>query len=720
MSNKTNGLNEAQQEAVCCTEGPLLVLAGAGSGKTRVITHRIAYLIREKRVSPWTILALTFTNKAAGEMRSRAEQLVGSARGMLVTTFHSAAARWLRENAALLGYRSTFVIYDDADQLNTVKNAMKGLNIDDSTFKPRGVLATISRIKNELGDADTFARQADNYYLRSVARIFQAYQERLQANNAVDFDDLLLLLIKLFKGYPEVLTRYRQQFRYILVDEYQDTNRVQYEIIRLLAGEHRNICVVGDDDQSIYQFRGADLRNILDFERDWPEARIVKLEENYRSTSHILDAAWHVVRNNSGRKEKKLWTRQGTGDRVIVYAAGNEYEEARFIADEIRKNAGRFAQFAVLYRTNAQSRVIEEILVREDIPYQMVGGLRFWERKEVKDILAYLRVLDNPDDEVSLQRIINVPRRGIGDATVSSLLSLARERNLTLYRALGLAPESGLGPGPQKKLAAFLELMENMGKIKEYLAVDELAAEVLVRSGYLAELNAEGTEQAQSRAENLQEFVTAAQNFVRESEDKSLTAFLTQLTLISDIDTLPAADLPQALLLTLHSAKGLEFPVVFITGLEEGLFPHIRSYETVSGIEEERRLCYVGITRAKDRLYLSHAWQRNLFGKSMRNLPSRFLTEIPPEFTEQIVTGRMTAPLPYAALADHMPAVHRGPSKGQAADIRTGDRVEHAKWGTGNVQAVEVLSDGDIVLTINFPSIGLKKVISRYAPLHKL
>jgi DNA helicase-2/ATP-dependent DNA helicase PcrA len=714
-------LNEAQQEAVCCTEGPLLVLAGAGSGKTRVITHRIAFLVREMGVSPWSVLALTFTNKAASEMRSRVGELVGPVRGMWVTTFHSAAVRLLRENARLLGYRTTFVIYDDADRLNAVKNAMKELNIDDSRFKPRGVLAAISRFKNELGDADTFEEQADNYYLRNVARIFRAYQQRLQANNAMDFDDLLLLLVKLFRDHPEVLARYRQQFRYILVDEYQDTNRVQYEIIRLLAGEHRNICVVGDDDQSIYQFRGADLRNILNFERDWPEVRVVKLEQNYRSTGHILEAAWNVVRNNSGRKEKKLWTRQGPGDRVLVYEAGDEYEEARFIAGEIRKNIDRYDLFAVLYRTNAQSRVIEEVLVRENISYQMVGGLRFWERKEVKDILAYLRVLDNPDDEESLRRIINVPRRGIGETTVSRLQALSRERNLTLYQALQLAGEAGLSPALRKKVTAFSELMENLGKMREYLAVDELAAEVLARSGYLAELHAEGTEQAQSREENLREFVTAAQNFVKESEDKSLTAFLTQLALISDIDTLPDSDLPQVVLMTLHSAKGLEFPVVFIAGLEEGLFPHLRSFETADGIEEERRLCYVGITRARRRLYLSYARQRNLYGQRMRNLTSRFLAEIPPECSDRAAARVATPLFPAAAprVNGTIPAPVAQPP-GQAENLRAGDRVEHAKWGIGVVQATDTLSDGDTVLTISFPSIGFKKVIARYAPLRRL
>ncbi len=714
-----NGLNEAQQEAVRCTEGPLLVLAGAGSGKTRVITQRIAHLIKEKGVSPWAILALTFTNKAAAEMRSRVENLVGPVRGIWVTTFHSAAARLLRENAVLLGYRPTFVIYDDADQLNTIKNAMKELDIDGSRFKPRGVLAAISRFKNELGDADAYAEQADNYYQRNLARIFRAYQERLRANNAMDFDDLLLLLVKLFHDYPEVLARYRRQFRYILVDEYQDTNRAQYEIIRLLAGEHRNICVVGDDDQSIYQFRGADLRNILDFERDWPEARVVKLEENYRSSGHILEAAWHVVRNNSGRRDKKLWTRQGPGDQVVVYEAGDEYEEARFIAGEIRKNAHCCDQFAVLYRTNAQSRVIEEIMVRENISYQMVGGLRFWERREVRDILAYLRVIDNPDDEVSLQRAINVPRRGIGDATVSRLQSFSRERNLSLYRALGLAREAGLGPGPQKKVTAFFELMENLGKMREYLAVDELAMEVLVQSGYLAELRAEGTEQAQSREENLREFVTAAQNFVKESEDKSLTAFLTQLALISDIDTLPDTDLPQVVLMTLHSAKGLEFPAVFIAGLEEGILPHVRAFETADGIEEERRLCYVGITRARRRLYLSYARRRNLFGEVMCNLPSRFLLEIPREYTERVAAKAAVVAAAGSGFAGTGTA-QGAPETKEAAALRAGDRVEHAKWGVGEVQAVDTLSDGDTVLTINFPAIGPKKVIARYAPLRKL
>ena len=703
MTETFTNLNDVQQQAVVCTEGPLLILAGAGSGKTRVITHRISYLIKEKLAAPWEILALTFTNKAAAEMRARIEALVGTIPGMWVSTFHASAARILREHASLLGYTSSFVIYDDSDQLTVVRNVMKEMNLDDTRFKPRGVLQAISRAKNEMSDAHSFSEEADNFFSRTIARIFTQYQERLQRNNALDFDDMLLLMVKLFRTQPDVLSHYQHKFRYILVDEYQDTNRVQYEIIRLLAGSHRNLCVVGDDDQSIYQFRGADLRNILDFERDWPEATVVKLEENYRSTANILAAAYHVVKNNAGRKQKKLWTRQATGDPITVFTAEDEYLEGRYIAGEIRKLSNDFGQFAILYRTNAQSRAIEDSLIRENIPYQMVGGVRFWERKEVKDILSYLRVLDNPADGVSLMRVINVPRRGIGTTTVDRLQQLASEKMITFYEALILSESAGIGSGPIKKVREFYTLLENLLAMREYLGVDELVEQVIIRSGYLDELRAEGNDQAQSREENLRELITVAQQFLKTSEDKSLTAFLTQLALISDLDTLEDGDGPTVVMMTMHAAKGLEFPVVFIAGLEEGLFPHMRSFDTADGIEEERRLCYVGITRAEKRLYLTNARRRNIFGMAMQNLPSRFLSEIPATVLDQL---------------DTTPAVAATP--GQAGDLVVGDRVEHGKWGEGEVMSVDTLSDGDTVLTILFTNLGLKKVIARYAPLRKV
>jgi DNA helicase-2/ATP-dependent DNA helicase PcrA len=704
MVEQRTGLNEVQQQAVECVNGPLLILAGAGSGKTRVITHRIAYIIREKLAAPWEILALTFTNKAAEEMRSRIEELVGTIPGMWASTFHAAAVRIIRENAKLLGLTSSFVIYDDSDQQTVVKNIMKDMNMDDSRFKPRGVLSAISRAKNEMIDENRYEEEADNFFTRTIARIYKSYQERLRLNNALDFDDLLLYVVKLFRENEEVLKRYQEKFRYILVDEYQDTNRVQYEIVRLLAGSHRNLCVVGDDDQSIYQFRGADVRNILDFERDWPDATVVKLEENYRSTGNILEAAYHVVKNNAGRKEKKLWTQLETGDPIYVFSAEDEYQEARFITGEIRKMSQTYDQFAVLYRTNAQSRALEDALVRENIAYQVVGGVRFWERKEVKDILAYLRLLDNPADDVSLMRIINVPRRGIGTATVERLRSLAYERRAPISEMLAFAQEAGLGSGPQKKVRDFGTLLENLLKMREYLTVDELAEQVMIKSGYLDELRAEGTDMAQSREENLREFITVAQEFNKNAEDKSLTAFLTQLALISDLDTLTEEDGPRVVLMTLHAAKGLEFPVVFMTGMDEGLFPHMRSFDTADGIEEERRLCYVGITRAQKRLLLTYARRRNIFGQAMQNLPSRFVGEIPASVLDQDAAAVPAAPVP----------------PGQAGELVPGDRVEHGKWGLGDVQAVDTLSDGDTVLTIHFPSLGLKKVIARYAPLRKV
>lgn len=706
MTQINDGLNEMQRQAVECVEGPLLVLAGAGSGKTRVITHRIAYLIKQELAKPWEILALTFTNKAAEEMRTRVAQLVGTIPGMWVSTFHAAAVRMIRANAALLGLTSSFVIYDSMDQMTLVRNIMKDLNLDSTQFKPRGLLAAISRAKNDLLDEHRYEDTADDYYTRTVARIYKSYQERLRLNNALDFDDLLLYVVKLLQEQPAVLSSYQQKFRYILVDEYQDTNRVQYEIVLLLSGEHRNLCVVGDDDQSIYQFRGADIRNILDFERDWPEATVVKLEENYRSSGNILEAAYHVVKNNAGRKAKKLWTSRDKGEAVILQVAEDEHQEARYITAEIRKLSSQYEQFAILYRTNAQSRALEEALMRENIAYQMIGGVRFWERKEVKDILAYLRVLDNPADDISLLRIINVPRRGIGNTTIERLRALAAEKHCPISEILPTAQEAGLTPGPLKKVQAFTTLMENLTKMGAYLSVDELAEQVMTKSGYLDVLRAERTEQAQSREENLREFLTVAQEFQRTSEDQTLTTFLTQLALISDLDTLSDEDVPRVVLMTLHAAKGLEFPVVFMAGMEEGLFPHKRSFETADGIEEERRLCYVGITRAQQLLYLTHARRRNIFGAIMAGLPSRFLEEIPPSVLQE----QAETPQPAAA----------APAPGEVGDLAVGDSVEHGKWGQGEVRSVDTLSDGDIVLTIHFPSIGLKKVIARYAPLRKV
>ncbi|MBS4006805.1 MAG: DNA helicase PcrA [Clostridium sp.] len=702
---KLTDLNEAQRKAVECVDGPLLILAGAGSGKTRVITHRIAYLIQAKLAAPWEILALTFTNKAAAEMRTRIEELVGKIPGMWASTFHAAAVRLIRENAALLGLTSSFAIYDDGDQQTVVKNVMKELQLDDSRFKPRSVLAAIGRAKNEMIDEHRYAEEADNFYTRTIARVYKNYQERLRLNNALDFDDLLLYLVRLLSDYPDVLAHYQKKFRYILVDEYQDTNRVQYKIVSLLAGSHRNLCVVGDDDQSIYQFRGADLRNILDFEREWPDATVVKLEENYRSTGHILAAANQMVKNNAGRREKNLWTRQGAGEPLNLFAAQDEYQEARFIAREIRNLSITYDRFAVLYRTNAQSRAIEEVLVRENIAYQMIGGVRFWERKEIKDILAYLRLMDNPADDVSLLRIINVPRRGIGAATLERLRLLAQEKRLSIFHSLKSAADAELGAGPLKKVRDFAQLMEKLIQMREDFSVDELVEQVLIRSGYLDELKAEGTDAAQSRVENLREFITVAQGFMKDSAEKTLTAFLTHTALISDLDAFSDDFGRQVVLMTLHASKGLEFPVVFLTGMEEELFPHVRSTETADGIEEERRLCYVGITRAQRLLFLTYAKRRNIFGQVMQNLPSRFLAEIPVTVSAK-------------DLEVSVPAVPVIP--GQAGNLVAGDRVEHGKWGVGVVQAVDCLSDGDTALTIHFPALGLKKLIARYAPLRKV
>ena len=704
MTIYSKHLNEMQLQAVECVEGPLLILAGAGSGKTRVITYRIAYLIEQGLARPWEILALTFTNKAAEEMRTRVSALVGAVPGMWVSTFHAAAARILRENAPLAGLTASFVIYDEEDQLKLMKNIMQDLLLEDSRFKPRGLLAAISRAKNDLLDEQRYAEAAADYYTNTVARVYREYQERLRRQNALDFDDLLFAVVKLFREHEAVLGRYQEKFKYILIDEYQDTNRVQYEMVMLLAGRHRNLCVVGDDDQSIYQFRGADIRNILDFERDWPEAKVVKLEENYRSTGNILAAANHVIKHNTGRKAKKLWTRKPAGEPVTVFVADDEQHEARFIAGEIKRLADKYRQFAVLYRTNAQSRALEDAMLRENLAYQVVGGVRFWERKEVKDIIAYLRVLDNPSDEISLLRIINVPRRGIGATTVGRLRALALRENTTIAHVLPQAAAAGLGSGPLKKVRELAGLLEKLRSMVPYLAVDELIEQVLILTGYLDELRAEGTEEARSREENLLELLTVAREFLHQSEDKTLTAFLTQLSLLSDLDTLNEADGPSVLLMTLHAAKGLEFPVVFLAGMEEGLFPHERSYNAPDGIEEERRLCYVGITRAQELLYLTYAKRRSIFGLELYNRPSRFLGELPAEAMTKVAEVYSSQP------PDRLP-------QEEAAALAAGDMVEHGKWGIGEIKSVDKLSDGDVVLTIFFPALGLKKVIARYAPL---
>jgi len=723
-------LNPAQQEAVKCTEGPLLVIAGAGSGKTRVLTHRIAYLL-EQGVDPRNILAITFTNKAAGEMKERVEKLLGrDSRDIWVMTFHSACVRILRQDIGHLGYDRNFVIYDSSDSQTVVKECLKQLNIDDKQYPPRAMGAMISEAKNRLLNPEQYRKQTFDYFSQRAAEVYQLYQSKLKQNNALDFDDLIMLTVRLFKEQPQTLGYYQQRFKYILVDEYQDTNHAQYTLVNLLAGRHRNLCVVGDADQSIYRFRGADIQNILDFEKDYPEARVVKLEQNYRSTQRILEAANSVIRMNLGRKEKHLWTENQEGAPLVRFRGNDEREEIAFVVDRIKKLMARdnksYKDFAVLYRTNAMSRVIEEGFMLARIPYTIIGGLKFYERKEIKDIMAYLRFILNPADSVSLRRIINVPKRGIGDTSFGKIVDYAVAAGITVYEAMERVEViPGLTARTTKPVREFTALMERLMEARDQVTVTHLVDMVLKQSGYQAELEQEKTVEAQTRLENLKEFRTVTKEFDETAEEKTLEEFLAGISLKSDVDNLEEGD-DAVVLMTLHSAKGLEFPVVFMVGMEEMIFPHSRSMMEEAELEEERRLCYVGITRAMERLYMTHAWQRTLYGNAQYNPPSRFLEEIP----ENLITTH--DPLD----GEEEPVAKRGLfliTGGQADRPKTaaakepvvpgqyalGDKVEHSKFGQGVIVSVKGSGD-DAELSIAFPGAGVKMFIAKYAPLKKV
>ncbi|WP_334144789.1 ATP-dependent helicase, partial [Rhabdothermincola sp.] len=638
------GLNPVQREAVTHGDGPLLVIAGAGSGKTRVLTHRIAHLIRDRGVSPFEILAITFTNKAADEMRQRVGSLVGPvAEKMWVSTFHSACVRILRRDAGLIGFPSSFTIYDQADSVRLVGYVIRDLGLDAKRFPPRSVQATISAAKNDGIDVDEYAEQARVIFERKIADIYREYQSRLQRAGAMDFDDLLGSTARLFREHPDVLDHYRRRFSHVLVDEYQDTNRVQNELVLQLAAEHRNVFVVGDSDQSIYRWRGADIRNILAFEDAFPDATVIVLEQNYRSTQTILDAANAVIANNFGRKPKELWTEAGSGEPIVRYHADDETDEAQWIAHQMAHlhDGGqyRWGDIAVFYRTNAQSRVVEEHLMRVGIPYKVVGGTRFYDRREVKDALAYLRAVVNPLDEVSIKRVLNTPKRGVGESTVARLDVWANARGLPFIDALRRAADAGVSGRAGKGIEAFLALVDDLAEMVPQGPGPLLEAAV-TRSGYVAELEAEHSIESEGRLENLAELVGAAREF------ESVDEFLEQISLVADTDELDDDD-SSVVLMTLHSAKGLEYPVVFLIGLEDGVFPHLRSIGEPDQLEEERRLCYVGITRAMERLYLTHAWSRTLYGGTQYNPPSRFLDEIPEALVQQ-VQGRRRPSRRYA------------------------------------------------------------------------
>ena len=737
MSKILENLNDKQREAVETTEGAVLVLAGAGSGKTTVLVNRIAYIIDKLRVPPYKILAITFTNKAAGEMKERIEKLLGDISGSLwAGTFHSICVRILRSCIDRLGYDRDFVIYDTADTRTLMKNCMKEMNISEEKFTPRGVLSVISNAKNDMMDAAVFETVYKNDYRMSIiAELYKLYQKKLKNNNALDFDDIILLTVRILSENPDILERYQERFEYILVDEYQDTNNSQYVLINLLAQGHGNICVVGDDDQSIYRFRGANVGNILSFREDYPDAKIIKLEQNYRSTQNILDAANAVIANNRERMDKSLWTDKGAGSKIRVHTSENEYEEGRFIAREIKKHydeTGSFGDCAVLYRTNAQSRVIEEMLMREAVPYRVLAGLRFYDRKEIKDIVAYLRVIHNPSDDVSLVRIINEPKRKIGGTTVEKIRVLADENNCDMFEITENSADYPELRSAHSKLAEFAQLMRSLIKLKDAVPLTELLSRTLNDTGYMAALTVDNSTESQTRIENLEEFMSVAKEFENDDTNEgTLGEFLEGVSLISDIDAYDE-DQDAAVLMTIHSAKGLEFPVVFLTGLEEGLFPGMRSIADAESIEEERRLCYVAITRAKEQLYITKTMRRTIYGQTVPSQPSRFYKEIPKKYVDDLsrvsdvskalfgsITGTHTESHRPSVKPDVSGMITQNKQESQPADFKAGDIVEHRKFGRGVILSAKQFGK-DAVLEIEFDSIGRKQLMAVFAKLKKL
>ncbi|MCP4308295.1 MAG: DNA helicase PcrA [bacterium] len=714
------GLNPAQRQAVAAIDGPLLVVAGAGSGKTRVLTRRVAHLIRDHNVSPFAILAITFTNKAASEMKERVAALVGSVgRDMWVSTFHSACSRILRREAHHLGYRSSFSIYDSADSLRLVTMCVKDLDLDPKRFPPRSIRAAISNAKNELIDYESFASSDSGFYHEKVADVYRLYQQRMVEASAMDFDDLLMLTVDLFRLHPEVLRRYQDRFEYVLVDEYQDTNHAQYVLVRLLTEVHHNLCVVGDGDQSIYRFRGADIRNINEFEKDFPDAQIVMLEQNYRSTETILQAANTVIANNPNRKPKRLWTEFGHGDKIVSYEAEDEHDEAGFVADavaDLRAQGRNARDIAVFYRTNAQSRVLEETFVNHQQPYQVVGGVKYYDRREVKDVLAYLRVITNPDDTVGVKRIVNVPKRAIGTTSVAHVDRHAEDRKLSFMGALRDAPENArLSKRAQKSMLEFVGLIDHLTFLAEQGPTAGLEA-ILSETGYLDMIRSERSIEAMGREENLRELVSAAGDFeengpISYGRDewaaldglRKTELFLESISLVTDVDSYDDSEV--VTLMTMHNAKGLEFPVVFIVGMEDGVFPHMRSLGDPAELEEERRLCYVGITRAMERLFLSRAWSRNMFGTNNYNPPSRFLKELPDNLVESARKRKRRSKFDTSTAR---PTI-------KAAELEVGDRVRHTKWGEGTIRRVV-----GVEAVVNFDGLGVKHLHLELAPLEKV
>ena len=763
------GLNPMQKQAVEHMEGPLLIMAGAGSGKTKVLTCRIANLLAHG-VAPYRILAITFTNKAATEMRDRVDRMIGdAAKDVWLSTFHAFCARFLRrEIEATELYKRNFVIYDTSDSQAVIKDALKKLNLDEKQYTPASVLSAISNAKNQMQGPHTFKKLADGFFQEKVADIYEIYQKQLRDNNALDFDDLLMVTVTLLEENEDIREKYQRRFQYILVDEYQDTNGAQYQLTKILAAGHHNLCVVGDADQSIYGWRGADIRNIMDFENDYPDATTIKLEQNYRSTKTILAAANAVIENNTERKKKELWTENPEGEKVTTYQAMDERDEANFIATTIRKQKtifnASYGDMAILYRTNAQSRILEEGLMNAHIPYTMVGGLKFYDRKEIKDLLAYLRLLYNPLDEVSLLRVVNVPKRGLGQTTMNRLLDFADSQGLTLFEVIS-DPETldqipGITARSRKPLLEFAALIAGLMAEAPSMHLDDLVEEVIDRTGYTKDLQAEDKPENQSRLENIKEFIGSARDFEEQSEEPTLENFLAQLSLVSDVDTADIDD-DRVTLMTLHSSKGLEFPVVFMVGMEDGLFPQSRAIEDPNEMEEERRACYVGITRAQRKLYLTHARQRMLYGHTQNFPPSTFLAEIPSEYLDEQKSafgwedepiyrrqGRQqpdyfhprasqmghgvhfqgkpqSALEAFAALKKRQAAAAgTSPQRPAAGVIRPdlsiewhpGDKVKHGKWGIGTIVSVKG-SGEETELKIAFPGQGIKGLMQKYAPI---
>lgn len=733
-------LNDRQKEAVFCTEGPLLLLAGAGAGKTRVLTHRICYLIEEKGVNPWNIMAITFTNKAAKEMRERVDNLVGyGSSDIWVSTFHSTCVRILRRHSDKIGYKNNFTIYDSDDQKKLMKDICKSLNIDTKQFPEKNILSEISKAKDIYKSESEYEKESYGDFRKAkIAQAYKEYQKRLKANNAMDFDDLLCRTVDLFQFYPDILEKYQDRFRYIMVDEYQDTNTIQFYLIRMLARKYRNLCVVGDDDQSIYKFRGANIYNILNFEQEFEDATVIKLEQNYRSTKNILELANRVIAHNKGRKEKTLWTENEEGEKIFFSQVGTEYDEAEMVAkkvEELCQEGSSYKDFAVLYRTNAQSRVLEEKLIFRNIPYKIIGGVNFYQRKEIKDMISYLKAVDSGLDDLAIKRIINVPKRGIGNTTIQKIEDFALQEEMGFLEAAQIAEHiTSLGKATVTKIKKFTDFIDELREVLGQEGILALYDAILEKSGYQTELIMENTEEAQARLENLEELRNKIVEF-EEGENPTLTGLLEEIALIADIDSLEQES-DRVVLMTLHSAKGLEFPYVFLVGLEDGIFPGYRAIisENEDDIEEERRLCYVGITRAKRQLYLSYAQRRMLHGQMQYNSPSRFLAEMPGRLLQETekkresITSNMNKGRNFANAArkrnsfDHKPYQNTqnfANPKAIVLDYKVGDRVKHIKFGVGVVK--QIVSGGrDYEVTVDFDKVGVKKMFASFAKLKKL